>query len=188
MRRCGLGDARAVGGCSIQVGGSPVAVAAGVRSGWRTTPGHRHSHRPRHRRVGVSPHPRRKRSRRSRSDGRLRACGDDSIWRIDPATGRAARPDRGRRSGRSRSATALSGATSASTAPGTPRSRHAGGGSAPIEVGEQPGDVVASDGRAWVANSATAPSRHRHLERGGGEYGRRGRSSAYMPWPQVIRP
>jgi DNA-binding beta-propeller fold protein YncE len=164
---CGGGDEKAqpAGGTvepaaarPIQVGGSPIAVAAGGGAVWvadntggtvsRIDPTTGAVDRDPIR-VGSGPE-----AIAVGGGGVYVACGDDSVWRIDPTTGEATR---------------------APVTIGDPAGLAVGDGEVwvtsasegtvarldlatlalqgePIAVGAQPGDVVVGDGRAWVAD------------------------------------
>jgi len=82
------------------------------------------------------------------------ACGDDSVWRIDPASGTAIRGE-ARIGDPAGIAYGEDGVWVTSASDGTisrldPDSLASTG--EPIAVGAQPGDVAVGDGRAWVAD------------------------------------
>jgi streptogramin lyase len=144
-------------GRPIQVGGSPVAVAAGSGAVWVANETRASVSRldpatgrvlggPI--RVGAGP------AAIAAGGGAVYvACGDDTIWRIDPATATATRG--AVRIGDPAGIAYGEGGvwvTSASDGTLTRLDPDAlAGAGTPIAVGAQPGDVVVGDGRAWVA-------------------------------------
>jgi hypothetical protein len=145
-------------GRPIQVGGSPIAVAAGEGAIWvadntrgaviRIDPA-TGTVQGDPIRVGSGPE--------AIADGGgsvYVACGDDSIWRIDPTTGLATRaPVRvgdPAGIGVGDGAVWVTSASEGTVARLDPATLELEG--EPVAVGAEPGDVVVDDGRVWVAN------------------------------------